>query len=93
MKGTKVKDTKMKDTKMKDTKMKVTRVKEEHQYYINLCDHCEHDISYCPGFSIRFGTGIGNDNVVQCDSYDPTIKSDIESVLEEIFIPKPIHIQ
>jgi hypothetical protein len=36
---------------------------------INLCDICKNSFATCKS-NPKFGNGIGNDNVYQCDAYD-----------------------
>lgn len=38
----------------------------------NLCDYCVHDFPSCPASvtDVTFGDGIGNDNVMECKSYE-----------------------
>lgn len=40
-------------------------------YRDNLCDTCTQHIVECTGDNIEFGSAVGGDNVVQCDSYTP----------------------
>lgn len=35
---------------------------------LNLCDYCDKHIAEC-GSNPKFGTGIGNDNIYECDSF------------------------
>lgn len=36
---------------------------------INLCDSCSFHFTTCLNTDIKFGNGIGNDNVIKCDGY------------------------
>jgi len=36
---------------------------------LHLCDSCQFEFVDCPSANISFGTGYGNDNVYECDSY------------------------
>lgn len=40
----------------------------EKKQALNLCDFCENDFGGC-GSNPIFGTGLGNDNVYECDLY------------------------
>ena len=40
---------------------------------LNLCDYCKKYIAEC-GSNPKFGTGFGNDNVYECDIFEPTPK-------------------
>lgn len=41
----------------------------------NLCDSCQQSIPECSAtFDIRFGDGIGKDNVIKCHNYDGKIE-------------------
>lgn len=35
----------------------------------NLCDTCKNQYPSCSGTILKFGNGIGNDNVIKCDAY------------------------
>ncbi len=37
---------------------------------VNLCDSCCNDLPECLQDNIIFGTGIGNDNIAACSSYE-----------------------
>lgn len=37
---------------------------------LNLCAYCKHNIAECNG-NPKFGCGIGNDNVYECDEFEP----------------------
>lgn len=37
----------------------------------NLCDGCKYDIPVCGATKIEFGDGVGNDNVIECDTFEP----------------------
>lgn len=38
----------------------------------NLCSYCGYEFATCPKAShIKFGTGVGNDNVIECSEYVP----------------------
>ena len=37
----------------------------------NLCDTCKNCISSCEGFMLEFGDAKGDDNVIECNGYDP----------------------
>lgn len=37
---------------------------------LNLCDACVNDFSNCNALSVSYGTGIGEDNVVDCDTFE-----------------------
>jgi hypothetical protein len=37
---------------------------------VNLCDTCIHTIPTCLNDNIKFGDGLGNDNVIECDGYE-----------------------
>ena len=38
--------------------------------WINLCDTCGLRFAECDGI-VKFGNGVGNDNVCECSSYEP----------------------
>ena len=38
---------------------------------VNLCDSCCHIQPTCSGDNIIFGTGVGDDNIIACNSYEP----------------------
>lgn len=40
---------------------------------INLCDSCMRDVPTCKGDDLLFGSGVGNDNVISCNSYLPFV--------------------
>lgn len=44
----------------------------------NLCDSCSLNIIDCPinKHDIVFGDGIGNDNVIECQVYEPEAKEE-----------------
>lgn len=47
--------------------MRVVATKNEKD---NLCNYCGHEFATCPKAShIKFGSGVGNDNVVECSEY------------------------
>jgi hypothetical protein len=35
----------------------------------NLCETCEYNFADCQAMGIKFGTGKGNDNVIECKTY------------------------
>ena len=35
----------------------------------NLCDNCLKEFATCKQAHIKFGNGIGNDNVIECSEY------------------------
>lgn len=37
---------------------------------INLCATCTKEIPECNSVKIEFGDGVGNDNVIECDTYE-----------------------
>lgn len=39
------------------------------QNLINLCDTCSQEIPTCINDKISYGTGVGNDNIIECDGY------------------------
>ena len=49
--------------------MRVTATTNEKD---NLCSYCSNDFDTCPkALHIRFGNGLGNDNVIECSEYVP----------------------
>jgi len=36
---------------------------------INLCDDCVHSIPECLATEIKFGDGVGNDNIIACADF------------------------
>ena len=48
---------------------------------LNLCDSCDFCIAYC-NQDVKFGNGIGNDNVIECNGYQPIgeLPKDIEEI-------------
>lgn len=50
---------------------------------VNLCDSCINRWSFpeCVGQEVEFGSGYGDDNIIQCEAYDPEIlPDDVEEV-------------
>lgn len=47
--------------------------KEKFEKFVNLCDHCIHDIPTCSAEGLVFGLGKGNDNVLDCDVFKENI--------------------
>ena len=41
----------------------------ENEYQLNLCDDCSKEFPTCNAKAITFGNCVGNDNVIQCDSF------------------------
>lgn len=37
--------------------------------HINMCDTCAGEYPDCEGFNLKFGVGVGKDNIIECDSY------------------------
>jgi len=37
---------------------------------VNLCDSCVHEFAICEALNVKYGTGVGNDNVISCDCYE-----------------------
>ena len=37
---------------------------------INLCDDCDYNIAECISGKIVFGDGVGDDNIIECETYD-----------------------
>ena len=35
----------------------------------NLCDNCFYEIAECEAKNVKFGNGLGDDNVIECDTY------------------------
>ena len=48
----------------------------------NLCDSCDFEIIYCSCQKTEFGDGIGNDNVIECDSL--VLKHDLNEFPDNI---------
>jgi len=44
----------------------------EIRYEVNLCDTCENWFGKCTS-NPKFGIGVGNDNVYECDMYNEVI--------------------
>lgn len=38
---------------------------------VNLCDSCCHFQPVCECNNLIFGTGLGDDNIIACDGYEP----------------------
>ena len=36
---------------------------------VNMCDTCQWCISECCAVNIKFGDGLGGDNIIECDQY------------------------
>ena len=57
---------------------------------VNLCDTCSLEQPICMAEGVEFGDGVGNDNVISCDTYDPVkpthliIKPELEEVAKEL---------
>lgn len=50
-----------------ETKMRVIKTKETTD---NLCKYCQNDFATCPKANhIKFGNGVGNDNVIECSEF------------------------
>lgn len=46
------------------------RVFKSEDTKLNMCDFCLHSFNSCPKANhIKFGDGIGNDNVIECSEY------------------------
>jgi len=41
----------------------------EEKHSLHLCDSCINSFPTCNAKSITFGSCVGNDNVIECDSY------------------------
>lgn len=37
----------------------------------NLCDYCLEEYPRCNGGLLKFGNGIGDDNIIECDNVQP----------------------
>jgi hypothetical protein len=58
----------------------------------NLCDTCKNSMPTCldrKNIKIKFGTGIGNDNVYRCDRYTKRWNLSIEELQKQIAIVHP----
>lgn len=57
----------------------------------NMCDFCKNTFAECEAKGVVYGDGIGNDNVVKCNSYverDKTILQVINDIIAEANIVK-----
>ena len=48
----------------------------------NMCDNCEFEIPNCNMDDIKFGSGEGNDNIIQCSSYSGDQYKEVEVDVE-----------
>lgn len=58
---------KLRRHQQQEQKMNKTEQKDTNRH---LCGSCKLVFATCPAKEIKFGDGLGNDNVVECDSYD-----------------------
>jgi len=47
------------------------KIRENREKYLkrHLCESCQLEFPTCPSRKIEFGTGVGNDNVIECDAF------------------------
>jgi len=49
----------------------VTKAKNSKE---NLCDTCWFCIADCKQTQVKFGDGLGNDNIIECSGYIPAVE-------------------
>lgn len=53
----------------------------------HLCDRCKNSYPECLASEIKFGDGLGNDNILDCDCFEPITKYKFLAINKERFNP------
>lgn len=54
-----------------------TTYKKESKDRLHLCNECIFDFATCKTSKIKFGTGIGNDNVIMCSNFQSNKREEV----------------
>lgn len=49
----------------------------------NLCDYCKESFAVCIS-NVKFGKGVGNDNVIECNSFNSKEESFGEGIVIQV---------